>query len=106
MPADTDTFWEWYGTRLVWNTIGNDYCPFCDGELIAGNLFFIHLALGFAIGYGVHTLTNSLLASGVPVLVMAYVGGKAFDGFLNHLYGWQDETQEAVAEVADEVQEG
>ena len=99
---DSLPFWQWYGTRFVWSTIGNDYCPFCQGETVAGCLFFAHLGLGAGIAAVVHGITSSLVAAAVPVLVLGYVGVKATAGFFDHLYGWQDDTYEAVEEVAEE----
>lgn len=98
--SENPPFWQWYGTRVVWATIGHDYCPFCEGEMVASVIFWTHLILGFAIGFGIEKVTGNLLLAAVPFLILGAVGGRATIGFLNHLHGWQEDTYEAVEEVA------
>lgn len=100
--TEANSFWEWYGTRLVWNTIGNGYCPYCEGDRVAAGLFWWHLWVGVAISLALWQLGAGVYGVAIPPVALGSVGVFAAGGFLSHLYGWQDDRVEMVEELAEE----
>lgn len=94
-------FWQWYGTRIVWATMGDDYCPFCEGEMVATWLLWCHCLVGGGAFWAVYSVTGSVNVAVLSFFGFLAVGVMASNGFSTHLKSWQSDTEEMVNEAAE-----